>query len=133
MARYRRAFTLVELLVVIAISGMLIALLLPAVQAAREVARRAQCLNNLKQVGVATQGYHDVFRAFPPGYVSGADAAGNDTGPGWGWTSFLLPQMEETSAQQRLDFNLPIEHPVNSAGRLLSVSSFARQLFLQPT
>ena len=69
----RRAFTLIELLVVIAIIAVLIALLLPAVQAAREAARRAQCVNNLKQIGLALHNYHQALDAFPPGYISSVD------------------------------------------------------------
>ena len=93
MARHNpRGFTLIELLVVIAIIGVLIALLLPAVQAAREAARRAQCANNLKQIGLALHNYHDAHGVLPPGYVY---QPGYATG-GFGWASMILPYMEQT-------------------------------------
>ncbi len=100
----RRAFTLVELLVVIAIIGILIALLLPAVQAAREAARRSQCSNNLKQLGLAMHNYHDTFKSFPSGYIAGVGAnpwdAGNQSS--WGWGSLILPFVEQAPLSDRL-------------------------------
>ena len=86
-------FTLVELLVVIAIIGILVALLLPAIQSAREAGRRAQCSNNLKQIGLALQNYHDTYRAFPPGVVP----PGSPSRRGASWLTRLLPFMEENT------------------------------------
>jgi prepilin-type N-terminal cleavage/methylation domain-containing protein len=92
MSPLRRGFTLVELLVVIAIIGVLVALLLPAVQAARESARRGQCTNNLKQIGVAVHNYEDVWRAMPPGCYHGVFGT---------WVLHILPFMEQSSLQQQ--------------------------------
>lgn len=109
----RRAFTLVEILVVIAIIGVLVALLLPAVQAARESARRMQCQNNLKQIGLALLNYESNHKFFPSGYLSDIDADRNDTGPGWGWAALILPQMEETSIYNAIHLDRPIEDSSN--------------------
>ena len=87
----QRGFTLIELLVVIAIIAVLIALLLPAVQQAREAARRTQCKNNLKQIGLALHNYMDVFGVLPPGQVN--IYSGGDQG-NWGWGAMILPQLE---------------------------------------
>lgn len=97
--RRRRAFTLIELLVVIAIIAILIALLLPAVQQAREAARRTQCKNNLKQLGLAMHNYHDVYGMFPIGhqYTGGFDGnlTDQDGGPAWGFGWALLPYYDQ--------------------------------------
>ena len=83
-----RGFTLVELLAVIAVIGIMIALLLPAVQAAREAVRRSSCSNNLHQLGIGLQNYQAILRVFPPAYL--ADRT-NWNGPHWSWSTFLLP------------------------------------------
>jgi prepilin-type N-terminal cleavage/methylation domain-containing protein/prepilin-type processing-associated H-X9-DG protein len=124
MKKKRRAFTLIELLVVISIIGLLVALLLPAAQAAREAARRAQCVNNLKQIGLAMQNYHGSSQTLPPGYVSNFDASGNDTGPGWGWAAMLLPQMEQRPLFDAMNFNTSIETPSNQTSRLVLIAGF---------
>src|SRR5256712_5758613 len=90
--RPKSGFTLVELLVVIAIIGVLVALLLPAVQSARESARRAQCTNNLKQIGIAVHNYNDVWQALPPGCYHGVFGT---------WVLHILPYMEQSTLQQQ--------------------------------
>ncbi len=103
-----RAFTLVELLVVIAIIGILIALLIPAVQAAREAARRTDCNNKLKQIGLAMQNYENVHKRFPPAQIDSVAA-----GPGlnWGLWSRMLPYMEAEAISDQIDFS-----PIPAAG-----------------
>jgi prepilin-type N-terminal cleavage/methylation domain-containing protein len=114
IASGRRGFTLIELLVVIAIIAVLIALLLPAVQQAREAARRTQCRNNLKQIGLALHNYLDAHSVFPPGnqmagnYVNGAFASGISPRGGWGnapWTVLILPYIDQAPVYNQLDFN----------------------------
>ena len=92
-----RGFTLIELLVVIAIIAVLVSLLLPAVQQAREAARRTQCKNNLKQIGLAMHNYHDTYTVFPPAWVSGNVTTGVGETTIWSWGAFILPQIEQSS------------------------------------
>lgn len=128
-----RAFTLVELLVVIAVIGILIALLLPAVQAAREAARRTQCTNNLKQLGVGFHNYHDTHNAFPPAYViqpggggvhGSPDPATRDAGPGWAWGALLLPFVEQGSLHDQFNYNLPCWDPSNASAAATELNLF---------
>ena len=99
-----RGFTLIELLVVIAVIAILVALLLPAVQQAREAARRMQCRNNLKQLGLALHNYHDVHRCFPPGWIPSHDLNGNlvNRRTSWAWPVFLLPYFDQGPLYSRL-------------------------------
>jgi prepilin-type N-terminal cleavage/methylation domain-containing protein len=101
----RGAFTLIELLVVIAIIAILIALLLPAVQQAREAARRTQCRNNLKQIGIALHNYHDTFSVLPMGYSDTEDGFTHRLGVGWSWMTFLLPYIDQAPLYNQFNFN----------------------------
>jgi len=103
--RPKRGFTLIELLVVIAIIAILIALLLPAVQQAREAARRTQCRNNLKQIGLALHNYHDTHRKFPP---VGIDYP---SGQGHALLTFILPYLDQANIYNQINFALPLTHP----------------------
>jgi prepilin-type N-terminal cleavage/methylation domain-containing protein/prepilin-type processing-associated H-X9-DG protein len=124
----RRAFTLIELLVVIAIIGVLIGLLLPAVQKVREAAARMSCTNNLKQIGLALHSYHDAYGYFPPGYVDGNtnpdSTPDNDVGPGWGWASFLLPYLEQGNVYNQVNFKVGVGVGSNKAVSQMSLKVF---------
>ena len=134
------AFTLIELLVVIAIIAILVALLLPAVQQAREAARRSQCKNNLKQIGLALHNYHDIHNTLPPGYVT--TNPGTRSNSTWcnssgltqtlqyaPWTALVLPFLDQSPLYNQLDFNVPFQAASNrmaapNLGRLVRLSVF---------
>lgn len=126
--QYVKAFTLVELLVVIAIIGILVGLLLPAVQSARIAAARSQSQNNLKQMGLAIHNHHDSLKQFPAGYQ--VDFAGQtgpnfvDAGPGWGWGAQLLPYLEQNNLHGQLRLDQPCWDSVNAMAVLNAPSVF---------
>ena len=126
-------FTLVELLVVIAIIGILVALLLPAVQNARAASRRLQCSNNLRQIGLATLNFESANQQFPAGYQSSTRSSGAETyrdaqtwdaGPGWGWAAQILPYVEETNVGLGINFDLAIWQQTTSEFIGASISTF---------
>ena len=120
----RSGFTIIELLVVIAIIGVLIALLLPAVQAAREAARRLQCVNNLKQIGLATHNYHDTAGTLPLGCAVAFDRSNNPIFNGWGITARLLPYLEGQSQFNACNFSLANETPENDTVMRLGIATY---------
>ncbi len=119
----RRGFTLIELLVVIAIIAVLIALLLPAVQAAREAARRMQCVNNLKQLGLAIANYEGVAGALPPSVVVAKNGAGFWTN-GWSINGRLLPFLEQNSAFNSVNFTLNYSAADNTTVSQMIINSY---------
>jgi prepilin-type N-terminal cleavage/methylation domain-containing protein/prepilin-type processing-associated H-X9-DG protein len=113
--RGRAGFTLVELLVVIAIIGVLVALLLPAVQAAREASRRSSCQNNLKQIAIATHNFHDVYNNLPPLRVANNQAT---------WFVLIMPYMEQGNIERLWTFSALYSSTTNAPGRALQVKSY---------
>ncbi len=137
--RSKAGFTLVELLVVIAIIGVMVGLLLPAVQAAREAARRMSCSNNLKQLGLALHTYHDVHRGLPPGYINNAPALNGPVSGNfaqWAWGAFLLPQLEQAPLFDQLEvgrINLSIALTVGGATDKTELVNKAVPAFICPS
>ncbi len=135
----RAGFTLIELLVVIAVIAILMALLLPAVQQAREAARRTQCKNNLKQLGLALHNYHDAYSVFPPAYIGNPYVSGTNNGvtypddngngvSGFAWGTLLLPALDQSSLYNQFDINQPCW-----ASRNVPLAKTKLTLFLCPT
>ena len=121
----RKGFTLIKLLVVITIISILIALLLPAVQQAREAARRTQCGNRLKQIGLALHNYHANFSTFPSGWIGAqADLPDVEGVNGFGWATMILPMMEQSPLYNRLNFHVSISAAENAIARSTVIPSY---------
>lgn len=124
MSRPRRGFTLIELLVVIAIIAILIALLLPAVQQAREAARRTQCKNNLKEIGLALHNYLSSNRYFPPSFVSDIATGVNSGGGEWSVHARILPYLDQGNIYKKARMEFSYNDPINAFIKPLQVSGF---------
>ena len=122
--RRRLAFTMIELLFVVAIIAVLIALLLPAIQSSREMARRLQCSNNLLQLGIALGNYASTHRVFPPGVVNEKGPILNlPVGYHYSWIVQILPYMEKVSIYRRFDFREGVYAPSNETARNSRIQS----------
>lgn len=135
ISSHKRAFTLVELLVVIAIIGVLIALLLPAVQQAREAARRSQCRNNMKQMGLALHNYHGTYGSFPPSTVRApyTVASGWFGKPGWGWGALILPFVEQSGLHDALGVTVNQLQYYNTVPNMVQLTQTKLDVYLCPS
>ncbi|MEC8558074.1 MAG: DUF1559 domain-containing protein [Planctomycetota bacterium] len=124
LQKIHAAFTLVELLVVISIIGILMGLLLPAVQAAREAARRTQCQNNLKQIGLGIHGFHEAKKRLPIGCLEWRPFGGPTTRRQFAWSAFILPHLEQQNLFDSIDFQKPFDHPDNREAAATEISIF---------
>jgi len=130
--RRRAGFTLVELMVVIAIIGILAGLLLPAIQSAREAARRTECSSHIRQIGLALHTYHLSYGSFAPGFISQVtgvwSGVGNDgipeSGPGWSMFAMILPFIEQQNLHSQIDFNRAIGDATNQSVRATKVAAY---------
>ena len=116
----RNAFTLIELLVVIAVIGILMAMLMPAVQQVREAARRTGCANNLRQIGIAAHNFQSAHRHLPSGWLA-EDADGE---PGWGWAAILLPYIEQGNLYDEFDLDIPIDDHIYEDLRVTVIPTY---------
>jgi prepilin-type N-terminal cleavage/methylation domain-containing protein/prepilin-type processing-associated H-X9-DG protein len=116
-------FTVIELLVCLAIIAVLCAIVLPAVQQARESARQVQCKNNLHQIGLALNSYHATTNCFPPGWIVETPIQ-DDSHNGWGWLAMLLPSAEQGPLFNSINFQHHLQQPVNETARLTVVAAF---------
>src|SRR5438270_4738267 len=129
----RDGFTLIELLVVIAIIAVLIALLLPAVQSAREAARRAQCVNNLKQIGLALHNYQDAFGAFPLGGVEDPPGQWTQNHTRISWRALMLPFIEQNTLYNAVNFGTSMDGTFNNPGQMYTAWLVVSSVWLCPS
>ena len=119
-----RGFTLIELLAVVALIGLLAAMLLAAIQSSREAARRAQCINNLKQLGLAVQNYQSVMNVLPPAYATGIEDLLVETGKNWAWGSMILGSLDQPALYNAINFSQFLDQPSSQTVRRVGLAVF---------